>query len=90
MAVTESASQNTPLHLCAMNGYAKVAGVILEGKASVDPVNKISKTPLLYACMEVKIKSICTYTRIIFCLFSKKIEASSKKTESIFAENSMF
>ena len=57
MAVTESASQNTPLHLCAMNGYAKVAGVILEGsKASVDPVNKISKTPLLYACMEVKIK----------------------------------
>ena len=58
MAVTESASQNTPLHLCAMNGYAKVAGVILEGsKASVDPVNKISKTPLLYACMEVKIVS---------------------------------
>ena len=58
MAVTESASQNTPLHLCAMNGYAKVAGVILQGsKASVDPVNKISKTPLLYACMEVKIIS---------------------------------
>merc|ERR1712029_800205 len=49
----ESKSLNTPLHLCAMNGYSQVTRVLIgEGGVTVDPVNKISKTPLMYACME--------------------------------------
>lgn len=43
----------TPLHLCGMNGFAKTARVLVEkGGADVDAVNKISETPLMYACSE--------------------------------------
>lgn len=51
--VVEPAGQQTPLHLCGMNGYAKTAKVLLEaGEADVNAVNKISQTPLIYACIE--------------------------------------
>ena len=42
--ITDSRGQHTPLHLCAMNGYATVANVLLghSKKAEVDPVNKLT------------------------------------------------
>ena len=42
--VTDANGQHTPLHLCAMNGYAEVANVLLgsSGQAEVNPVNKIT------------------------------------------------
>ena len=42
--VTDSNGQHTPLHLCAMNGYAEVAKVLLggSGQAEINPVNKIT------------------------------------------------
>lgn len=49
----EPNGQQTPLHLCAMNGYHRTARVLVrEGRANVDAVNKVSQTPLIYACME--------------------------------------
>ena len=38
---TESKGRHTPLHLCAMNGYARVARVLLgeHGRVDVNPVN---------------------------------------------------
>ena len=56
----ESASLNTPLHLCAMNGYSGVARVLISSDATVtvDAVNKISKTPLMYACMEDHLEAV--------------------------------
>ena len=58
--VRESNSQNNALHLCAMNGYAKVLDAILSQNPglTVDPVNKISKTPLMYACMEDHLEAV--------------------------------
>lgn len=52
--ITDAKGQHAPLHLCAMNGYAEVARVLLRHskKAEVDPVNKLTKTPLMYACQE--------------------------------------
>ena len=42
--IRDSRGEHTPLHLCGMNGYAKVAKVLLgdNGKADVNPVNKIT------------------------------------------------
>ena len=42
--ITDSRGQHTALHLCAMNGYAEVAKVLLRHskKIEVDPVNKIT------------------------------------------------
>ena len=49
----EPKGYQTPLHLCGMNGYAKTAAVLLKAKPGiVDAVNKISMTPMLYACSE--------------------------------------
>jgi len=52
--VTDSRGNHMAIHLCAMNGYASVASVILSHsqRAEVDPVNKITRTPLMYACVE--------------------------------------
>ena len=43
--ITDARGQHTPLHLCAMNGYAAVASVLLRHlkKAEVDPVNKLTQ-----------------------------------------------
>lgn len=51
---TDSKGQHTALHLCAMNGYANVAKLLLRKskKIQVDPVNKLTRTPLMYACVE--------------------------------------
>lgn len=48
----EPKGHNTPLHLCAMNGYADVAQVLLSNGSDANEVNLISKTPLIYACVE--------------------------------------
>ena len=41
---TDSKGQHTALHLCAMNGYANVARLLLRKskKIQVDPVNKLT------------------------------------------------
>jgi ankyrin repeat protein len=40
-----------------MNGYAATSRVLIEeGGAKVNAVNKISQTPLLYACGEKHVK----------------------------------
>merc|ERR1719376_1222427 len=64
LSLREAKSQNTPLHLCAMNGYALTAEALIKaangagGLFDVDPVNKISKTPLIYACMEDHLEAV--------------------------------
>ena len=42
--ITDSRGQHTALHLCAMNGYAKVATTLLQhsNKPDIDAVNKIT------------------------------------------------
>jgi len=50
--VRESHGQQTPLHLAAVNGYAFVCKNLLDAGADVNSVNKISKTPLIYAASE--------------------------------------
>jgi len=50
--VREPQGQQTPLHLAAINGYALVCKNLLEAGADVNSVNKISKTPLIYAASE--------------------------------------
>ena len=61
-SLREAKSLNTPIHLCAMNGYARVLETILSNRQQqpldVDPVNKISKTPLIYACMEDQLETV--------------------------------
>ncbi len=52
-AARERNGLQTPLHLSAVNCYVRTARVLLEGGgADVNAVNKISQTPLLYACAE--------------------------------------
>lgn len=51
--VTEPKGNQSCLHLCAMNGYASTAKVLIqEGGAKLNVQNKISQTPLMYACIE--------------------------------------
>eukprot|EP00095_Tigriopus_kingsejongensis_P007040 maker-scaffold146_size311726-snap-gene-0.12 protein:Tk07040 transcript:maker-scaffold146_size311726-snap-gene-0.12-mRNA-1 annotation:"hypothetical protein" len=57
--VTEPNGLQTPLHLCGMNGYAQAAKILVEkGQAEVDAVNKISQTPLIYACIERHLETV--------------------------------
>jgi len=48
----EPQGKQTPLHLAAINGYAFVCKNLLEAGADINSVNKICKTPLMYAASE--------------------------------------
>lgn len=52
LAATESKGHQTPLHLSSLTGLAAVTGVLLDGGASVNVINRIGQTPLIYAVIE--------------------------------------